>query len=112
MTEYKKFLAGNLRNLRIACGYTQNTVAAALGVARPTYSYYESGQTSPDIETLAKLADIYGVSFTQLVLPEEQPSVKPGGIRAKNRPAADPHTIGDLTEEEKLLIARLRSGEE
>lgn len=110
MSEYREFLRANLRRLRLACGYTQDTVAAALGVARPTYSYYESGKTSPDMETITKLARMYGVSLEQLVLPEETPDVQPGGLRVKHHPAADPQTIGDLTEEEKVLIARLRSG--
>lgn len=110
MSEYQKFLSGNLRDLRKACGYTQSTVAAALGIARPTYSYYESGRTNPDIETLTRLAKIFGVSFQQLVLPEEKPDVDSAGIRVKHHPAADPQTIGDLTEEEKVLIARRRGG--
>lgn len=110
MSEYQKFLAGNLRDLRKACGYTQGAVAAALGIARPTYSYYENGKTNPDIETLTKLAKMFGVSLDQLALPEEKPVVSSTGIRVKHHPAADPQTIGDLTEEEKVLIARRRGG--
>lgn len=111
MSDYRTFLRNNLRRLRLACGYTQGTVAEALGVARSTYSYYELGTTSPDFETLKKLARIYGVSFEQLTEPEEQPDIEPRQQRIKHHPATDPRTIGDLTEEEKVLIARLRSGE-
>ena len=39
MSEYSEFLRNNLKSLRVACGFTQNVVAAALGVSRPTYSY-------------------------------------------------------------------------
>lgn len=109
MSEYRTFLRNNLRKLRLACGYTQNTVAAALGVSRSTYTYYELGQTTPDMETLTKLASMFGVSLDQLVLPEDQPDVEPNRMRVKHHPAADPQTIGDLTEDEKVLIARLRS---
>lgn len=111
MTDYRTFLGNNLRSLRLACGYTQNTVAAALGIARPTYSYYETGKTSPDVETLTKLSRMFGVSFEQLVVPEEKPDVSPRRLRAKHCPAADPQTIGDLTEEEKVLIAQRRINE-
>lgn len=109
MSEYSEFLRNNLKSLRVACGFTQNVVAAALGVSRPTYSYYESGKTVPDVETLTKLAKIYGVSFGQLALPEESPELAPQGVRARHTPAADPRTIGDLSEAEKELIARLRA---
>lgn len=111
MSDYRTFLCENLRRLRLTCGYTQDTVAAVLGVSRPTYTYYELGQTTPSMESITKIADMYGVSLEQLLLPEEMPDITPSGQRAKHRPAADPQTIGDLTEEEKVLIARLRSGE-
>lgn len=111
MSEYRNFLRTNLRNLRLACGYTQDTVAAALGVGRSTYSYYELGKTTPDLESIAKLANMYGVSLEQLMMPEEKPDITPSRLRIRHHPAADPQTIGDLTEEEKVLIARLRGGE-
>ena len=31
MSEYSEFLRNNLKSLRVACGFTQNVVAAALG---------------------------------------------------------------------------------
>lgn len=110
MSDYRIFLRNNLRRLRLACGFTQSNIAAVLGISRPTYSYYEIGKTTPDMETLAKLANIYGVSFEQLTMPEEQPDVGPHKMRAYHHPSERPQTIGDLTEEEKVLIARLRSG--
>lgn len=111
MSNYMTILGNNLRNLRLTCGYTQGSIAAALGVARPTYSYYEIGRTNPDAETLVKLTRMYGVSLEQLMVPGEMPDITPSGQRARHRPTVDPQTIGDLTEEEKVLIARLRSGE-
>lgn len=111
MSDYRTFLRENLRRLRLTCGYTQNTVAEALGVARSTYSYYETGKTTPSVEAMTKIANMYGVSLEQLTLPEEMPDTDPNKLRIRHHPAADPQTIGDLTEEEKVLIARLRSGE-
>ena len=111
MSDYRQYMRTNLRSLRLACGYTQQDVARALGVVRSTYSYYETGKTQPDVETLTRISQMFGVTLDQLVLPGEQPPVSPPRRRAKHRPAADPQTIGDLTEEEKVLIARLRSGE-
>lgn len=111
MSEYRNFLRTNLRSLRLSCGYTQENVADALGIARPTYSYYELGMTTPDIETVRKLAKIYGVPFMYLADPGDQPDVELHRRRAKHHPAVDPKTIGELTADEKVLIARLRSVE-
>ena len=44
----------------------QQDVADALGVSRPTYANYESGRRAPDIDTLIKLADVYGITLDEL----------------------------------------------
>lgn len=51
-----------LRHLRICCGLTQQAVADALHVNRATYTYYETGKTTPSVERLGKIAAIFGVS--------------------------------------------------
>ena len=45
----------------------QQQVADAIGVSRSTYANYEACKRSPDIETLTKLADFYGISLDALV---------------------------------------------
>ena len=109
MLDYRLYLRTNLRSLRLACGYTQRDVAAALGVVRSTYAYYETGKSQPDVETLVKLSRMFGVTLDQLVLPGAQSAVDPHRFRVKHHPSEDPQTIGDLTEREKVLIACLRS---
>ena len=111
MSDYRIFLRNNIRKYRLACGYTQQNVAAVLGLSRSAYTYYETGTTTPDIESITRLARMFGVTLDQLVSPEEQPDLDPGRLRVKHRPKPDPLRIGDLTEEEKVLIARLRSGD-
>lgn len=115
MYDYRMYLRENLRHLRLACGYTQQAVADALGVERSTYAYYEVGKSQPSVETLAKLSRMFGVTLDQLVLPSLEPKQWPEvdvyNLRAPNSPADSPRTIGELTDEEKVLIARLRSGE-
>ena len=110
MYDHKIYLGENLRRLRMVCGYTQEDVADILGLSRPAYSCYELGKTTPNVETLSMLAEIFGVTLDQLVLPEEAPHIDPGRLRVKHRPTWDPQTIGQLTEEEKLIIARHRAG--
>lgn len=57
----------HLKKLRAAHGYTQMEVAEMLGVQRPTYSRYESGERQPDYETLIKLSKIFGASIDYIV---------------------------------------------
>ncbi len=62
----------NLRRFRQDSGLTQEQVAQKLYVTRQTVSGYESGRTQPDIETLQKLADIYGVELTEVIYGEKR----------------------------------------
>lgn len=63
----EKLLPAKLKELRTAHGYTQDFVAAALGVVRQTYSHYESGRRSPGPDILYKLSGIYGISVDDLM---------------------------------------------
>lgn len=65
--ERKKKLVARLKQLRIEEEVPQIFIAADLGIARSTYACYESGKNDPDIYTLWKLADLYGVSLDKLV---------------------------------------------
>lgn len=60
-------LPEKLKELRKVHGYTQDYVAAALGVVRQTYSHYESGRRKPSPDTLYKLAGLYNVSVDDLM---------------------------------------------
>lgn len=60
-------LPTKLKELRKAHGYTQDYVASALGVARQTYSHYETGQRTPNSEMLFKLSGIYNISLDDLM---------------------------------------------
>lgn len=57
----------NLKELRSARNMTQEQVATHLNVTRQTISSYESGRTRPDIDTLARLAQLYGVSLEDIL---------------------------------------------
>lgn len=55
-----------LRKLRKAKGMTQEQVAAYLNAAKSTVSQYENNVNEPDLQTLVKLADLFGVSVDYL----------------------------------------------
>ncbi|GCL71752.1 XRE family transcriptional regulator [Paenibacillus naphthalenovorans] len=56
-----------LSKLREKSGLTQKELANRLGIARTTYSGYESGKREPDHQTLQKIADFFDVSTDYLL---------------------------------------------
>jgi transcriptional regulator with XRE-family HTH domain len=48
-------------------GMKQKHVAAKIGVTAPTLRGYESGYRNPNPDTVAKLAELYGVSIKYLI---------------------------------------------
>lgn len=62
-----ELLAKKLKELRKAHSYTQDYVAAVLGIVRQTYSHYETGQRTPNTEVLYKLAGLYNISVDDLI---------------------------------------------
>ena len=52
----------NLTKERKKRSLTQKELADALGISDKTYSKWETGENEPDVETLCRLAEYYGVS--------------------------------------------------
>lgn len=64
-------LKDNLVMLRSIHGFSQEEIAAKIGISRQAYSKWESGATIPDIEKCMALAAVYGTSIDSLVKTEE-----------------------------------------
>lgn len=60
-------LGERLRYLRQKNGFTQRKVAEILNIDRSTYTYYETGKTSPDASSLKRLARIFDVSVDYIL---------------------------------------------
>ena len=60
-------IADNILATRTAAGRTQEQLAEAVGVSRQTVAKWESGETSPDLEHAAALADALGTTLDALV---------------------------------------------
>lgn len=101
-------LRNMLKKIRLLCGYSHADVAKALGISRPTYTYYELGRTAPDMVTLVALARIYGVPPECFLHPEEFTDLETSRQRASRTAAVDPQRIGDLSSEERRLVAEYR----
>lgn len=57
-----------LRQARLIHGYSQNEVAAKIGVSKMQISKWETGDGSaPSLSRLIQLADVYGTSIDKLV---------------------------------------------
>lgn len=56
-----KELGLKLKYYRESCELSQQQIANALNVDRSTYTYYETGKTTPSASTLLKLAKILNV---------------------------------------------------
>lgn len=57
----------NLRWAREQKGLSQKDVAEKIGVAKSTYSLYESGNREPNVQTIKKISDVLGVSADELL---------------------------------------------
>lgn len=60
-------LSKRLKEVRTEKEKTQQEIANYLGVTRPAYTAYESGNRQPDYETLQRLADYFNVTTDYLL---------------------------------------------
>ena len=60
-------LKENLIVLRKLNGYSQEQIAEKINISRQAYAKWENGQTVPDIEKAAMLAELYGVTLDSLM---------------------------------------------
>ena len=70
-----------LYQLRKQRGFSQEELASRLNVSRQTVSKWEVGDSTPDMEKLAAMSELFYVSLDQLVLGKETPQ---GEVPAKS----------------------------
>lgn len=63
----KNKLPGTLKVLRMRANRTQLEIADIIGVTQRAYSFYETGDREPDIDTLIKMAEYYKIPLDVLV---------------------------------------------
>lgn len=89
-----KLFCENLKEARLKKGITQKDVAEIIGVAKSTYSLYESGGREPSVETIKKIASFLQVSADMLL-----------GVETDDESTTlAAHLDGDFTEEERKDI--------
>lgn len=65
-------IAQRLYELRRAHGFSQESLAAALGLSRQAISKWERSESAPDMGNLIALADLYGMTIDELIRPAAQ----------------------------------------
>lgn len=105
MTDKK--LCVKLRTLRENNGFKQMEIAKILNCSRSTYTYYETGKTTPSISVLKLLAKIYNVSLMELLTDESEA----GQFHDSGRSESFDHIkyIYDLSDDERLLVGVFRA---
>ena len=56
-----------LKEARQKAGLTQEAVAQAIGVSRQSLSNWENDRTYPDLGSVLRLSDLYGLSLDDLL---------------------------------------------
>lgn len=66
-------LGEKILSLRTARDMSQDDLAEKLEVSRQSVSKWETGQSTPDLDKIIRLADLFGVSVDELVRDGERP---------------------------------------
>lgn len=105
-------LSQTLKKLRENSGYTQQQVANALSIERSTYTYYETGKTTPDINTIIKLSKIFNVSYTEILENEDKENKKTLNDASEDLyycyDSKNFNHVYELSKKEKTLISLYR----
>ena len=64
----------NLKEARLKSGLYQKDLSENIGVAKSTYSLYESGKREPNVDTIKKIASALNVSADTLLGIDEEPT--------------------------------------
>ena len=115
--ESKVIFGRRLKRFREESGYTQSILANILGIERSTYTYYETGKTTPVIFDLMRLCRLYRVSLDELCgysaghtdamrLSDSGQRVK---VRARRKERYLADSVQDLSADEQQLLAYYRS---
>ncbi|PWJ13518.1 helix-turn-helix domain-containing protein [Ruminococcus flavefaciens] len=77
-----------LYELRKQKGFSQEELANRLNVSRQTVSKWEVGDSTPDMEKLIAISDLFGISLDELVL-DKAPEPAPAPQTVKSELYAD-----------------------
>jgi len=94
-------IANNLKTKRKQLGLTQQLMSDLLNLERSTYAYYETGKTTPSIETLIKLCDMFDCDILEIIRPAEDVVAEESGFTLKKEDTNAPIKVA------KRLISKI-----
>ena len=105
LTTYVMFMSfpNRLAQLRKQRGYTQETLAEAIGITKSQVYRYETGASQPTLEVIRKLALTLGVSSDQLIFDEDE-------RRPEERFARLLESLSRLDPDEKHVVEEMIDG--
>lgn len=56
-----------LKAARVNAGLSQSEAAEKLGISMSTMNNYEKGATFPDVPTIKKMEEVYGVGYDDII---------------------------------------------
>ena len=93
-------IANRLVALRKANGYSQEELAAKLGISRQAVSKWEQAQSCPDTDNLICLSKLYHISLDELLLAEENEKELYPAPKEKEGDSTEGENIGQPGEEQ------------
>ena len=72
-------IGNRIYDMRKKNGLSQEALAEKLNVTRQTISKWELGESTPDLEKLIAIHDLFGISMDELILNETQENVESKG---------------------------------
>jgi transcriptional regulator with XRE-family HTH domain len=73
MSKYTKLLIKNINTLMKTAGLNQSQLAVKLGIAPGNVNNWLNGKNVPSVETLASIADVFGVTVAELFKMDSPP---------------------------------------
>ena len=92
----------NLKKLREEKNLTQNEMAQILNVNQSNYSKYEKNIIEPNLDTLKKIADFYGVSLDYLCEHETKNLLDTSNYNEYKKGVI--YALGQLNEKNDLIL--------
>lgn len=89
MSDYNQF-GNTLREIRKCKGLSQENMASMLNISRSGYSKYESGESSPSIDTIKEICEILNISSDYLI------GIKNDDVMNKETIRNNPFNVSEL----------------
>ncbi len=96
----------NLRYLRKKAGLKQRDLSAAFGVALSTVAMWETGKRQPDLDTVKKISEYFGVSADELISDGFGSACAEPELKEKERPLGLTGMSDELAELRQMLRTR------